>query len=98
MKTSLVIARAGYRVDPGRLAGAMPDRLALLRSRTPRMLDQLGALVSIESPSADTAAGAACARAVGDIGRQLLGADAGVVETADGDTHLRWRFATPTRV
>ena len=70
----------------------MADRLALLRSRTPQMLDQLGALVSIESPSADTAACADCARAVAELGRELLGDAAEVVEAADGHTHLRWRF------
>jgi glutamate carboxypeptidase len=77
----------------------MADRLAHLRARTPQMLDELGALVSVESPSADTAACAACASAVGELGRSVLGVAPEVVTAEDGHTHLLWRFGGgPTRV
>ena len=59
------------------------------------MLDELAALVSVESFSSDVAAGAACARTVAGLGRELLGGDAEVVTAADGHTHLRWRFGRP---
>ena len=62
------------------------------------MLDALGALVSVESPSVDVDACAACARAVAGLGRELLGDDPEVVVAGDGHTHLRWHFGTTTRV
>lgn len=77
----------------------MADRLAHFRSRTPQMLEQIGALVSVESPSPDTAACAACAGAVAEIGRSLLGVAPEVITAEDGHPHLLWRFGgTRTRV
>src|SRR5262252_8768548 len=72
----------------------MSDRLQCLRDETPQMLDELGALVSVESPSADVSACAACAQTVAGLGRELLGSAAEVITADDGHTHLRWRFGT----
>jgi len=48
------------------------DVLHELRSRRPQMIDDLGELVTVESPSADEAATAASAAAVAALGRRLL--------------------------
>ena len=77
------------------MAPATTDRLAALRARTPRMVEELGALVSVESPSADTGACAECARVVAEQGRELLGREPEVITADDGHTHLLWRFGTP---
>ena len=62
------------------------------------MLADLATLVAAESPSADTAATAACAEVVAELGVRLLGASPDRVVLA-GRTHLLWRFgAVPTRV
>jgi len=68
------------------------ERLALLRAQTQHMVEELGALTSVESPSSDVAACAACARTVAGLGRELLGADAEVIQASDGHTHLRWQI------
>ncbi|MFI9273703.1 M20/M25/M40 family metallo-hydrolase [Kitasatospora sp. NPDC052896] len=67
------------------------DRLAGLRRRTDRMVDELGRLVSTETPSEDLAACAAGAHVVSELGKELLGDPAEFVESA-GRTHLRWRW------
>lgn len=69
----------------------MPSVLEKLRSQTPAMLDALEALVSLESPSADRSATAACADAVAGLGTELLGA-APQRSVVEGHTHLHWRF------
>src|SRR5215467_13614797 len=76
----------------------MNDRLSHLHDQTQQMLDELGALVSIESPSSDAGACTACAQAVAGLGRELLGADAEMTLADDGHPHLRWRFGSTTRV
>jgi glutamate carboxypeptidase len=55
------------------------------------MLADLAILVAAESPSADTAATAACAEVVAELGVRLLGASPERVVLA-GRTHLRWHF------
>jgi glutamate carboxypeptidase len=57
------------------------------------LLADLATLVGVESPSADTAATAACAEVVADLGVRLTGAAPDRV-TLGGHTHLRWRFGT----
>ncbi|WP_203187355.1 M20 family metallopeptidase [Streptomyces pratensis] len=58
------------------------------------MLADLEALVRCESFSADHAALARSARAVGAMGARLLGAGPETI-VIDGVTHLRWAFGTP---
>ncbi|CAM5436708.1 M20 family metallopeptidase [Streptomyces atroolivaceus] len=60
----------------------------------PTMLADLEALVRCESFSADHAALARSARAVGAIGARLLGAGPETI-VVEGVTHLRWVFGTP---
>jgi glutamate carboxypeptidase len=57
------------------------------------MLADLAALVEVESPSADTAATAACAEVVAELGVRATGVAPDRL-TLDGNTHLRWRFGT----
>lgn len=61
------------------------------------MLDDLAALVEVESPSADVAATARCADVLAAIGSSRLGVEA---ERIDGGGHpaVAWRFGGPTRV
>lgn len=61
------------------------------------LLDDLGALVNCESPSADLAAVARSADVVAAIGRRLTGAEPERI-VLDGRTHLRWRFGAADRV
>ncbi|MFB9905672.1 M20 family metallopeptidase [Allokutzneria oryzae] len=61
------------------------------------MIEDLEALVSVESPSDDLAATAAGARAVASVGERLLGVPPEVI-VIDGRTHLRWSFGGPTKV
>jgi glutamate carboxypeptidase len=81
--------------------GALPAGPGLVERLTaalPAMVDDLGELVSCESPSADQDAVAASAKVVAELGRRLLGrAPERVV--IDGCTHLRWDFndRTPGR-
>ncbi|MCX4744336.1 M20/M25/M40 family metallo-hydrolase [Kitasatospora sp. NBC_01287] len=55
------------------------------------MVEQLGRLVSAETPSEDLAACAAGAQVVSGLGKEILGDPAEFVEV-DGRTHLRWRW------
>ena len=73
------------------------DRLAHLTSRLPRMVDDLGALVSVESPSEDVVACRAAVDAAAVLGAALLGERPEVVEVS-GRAHLRWRFGRAGRV
>ena len=60
------------------------------------MIEQLGALVSVESPSEDLAACATSAAAVRALAGELVG-DAGEVVEVEGRSHLRWSFGEPGR-
>jgi glutamate carboxypeptidase len=60
------------------------------------MVDDLAALVAVESPTADVAATTRAADAAAELGERLLGA-APERLVVDGHTHLRWQFG-PTRV
>lgn len=71
--------------------------LAELRTRTLQMIDDLAQVVAVESPSDDTTATAACADTVADLGERLLGSEADPV-SADGRTHLTWRFGDRAEV
>lgn len=71
-----------------------PDLVDSLRARLPEMLDAVEALVSIESPSADHDAVAACADRVAELGGKLLGEAPEVIPT-DGVASLRWTFGHP---
>ena len=55
------------------------------------LLDELAALVSCESPSADPAATTACAQVAAQIGTAMLGQPPEELQ-AGGRSHLRWRF------
>jgi glutamate carboxypeptidase len=66
-------------------------RLEALRSRTDEMVEQLGTLVSAETPSADLSACRAGARVLSDIARHVIG-DSGDVIDVDGRPHLHWRW------
>lgn len=68
-----------------------PGRLHDLRARTADMVDQLGRLVSAETPSDDLAACRAGAREVSAIGAEILGTPADFVEI-DGRINLGWRW------
>jgi len=57
------------------------------------MLDLVADLVGIESPSSNREATAACAAAVLDAGKDLLG-EPGEAVVVDGTTHVRWRFGS----
>jgi glutamate carboxypeptidase len=64
----------------------------------PAMVTDVGRLVGRESPSADPAAVARSATAVGALGAELMGAEPEFL-VADGCTHLRWRLGDgPRRV
>jgi glutamate carboxypeptidase len=65
-----------------------------------QMVADIGALVTVESPSADLAAVAACGEVVAGIGTRLLGA-APQRLVVEGRPHLRWRLGpddAPRRV
>ena len=64
---------------------------------TERMVDDLAALVEVESPSADVDACAACAHRLADLGADLLGQGPEWTWT-DGRPFLRWSFGGATRV
>ena len=51
----------------------MTDLLTELRSRTPRLVEDLAGLVAVESPSLDLTATAAAADAADDLVASLLG-------------------------
>lgn len=71
--------------------------LEKLRARTDRMVEDLAALVTAESPSVDLGATARCADVVDELGVTLLGRRAERV-VLGGRTHLRWTFGTRSRV
>lgn len=73
------------------------DRMALLTARLPRMVDELAALVAVESPSEDLAACRAVVEATAELGAGLLGRRPETLDV-DGRAHLRWRFDGPGRV
>lgn len=78
----------------------MPVTSDLLRRATqalPALLDDLGELISCESPSADLAAVARSADLVAEQGARLLGAAPERLERG-GVSHLRWRFGDRPRV
>jgi glutamate carboxypeptidase len=64
--------------------------VALMTARLPQILDDVAALVTCESPSADLAAVTASGDAVASVGSRLLGAKPDRV-VVDGRPHLRWR-------
>jgi glutamate carboxypeptidase len=75
-----------------------PGLVTRLTQALPDMLDDLGELVTCESPSADLAAVARSAQAVAALGRRLTGRSPEVID-ARGPTHLRWVFGrSPGRV
>jgi glutamate carboxypeptidase len=61
------------------------------------LLDDLAALVEVESPSSDPDACRACADVLIGIGKERLGVDAELID-AGGSPVVRWRFGGPTRV
>lgn len=74
-----------YRLDDGLLDD--------LRAATPAMVEDLAALVNVESPSSDLKATAACAAVVDEMASRYLGCEAERIEI-DGRVHLRWRFGS----
>jgi glutamate carboxypeptidase len=69
-----------------------------LLAAAPQMLDDLGELIGVESPSSDLDALARCADVVAALGERHLGRPPERVVTGDRP-HLRWRFgAGPPRV
>jgi glutamate carboxypeptidase len=71
--------------------------LANFRGKTDDMVADLAKLVSVESPSSDLDATAACADVVNEVANSHLG-QAGERVVVDGRTHLRWLFGGPTQV
>jgi glutamate carboxypeptidase len=61
------------------------------------LLDDLAALVEVESPSSDPAACIACADVLAAIGNERLGVAAERID-AGGSPAVVWRFGGPTRV
>jgi glutamate carboxypeptidase len=81
--------------SPGLTIGpALVDRLA---GALPGMLDDLGELVTCESPSADMDALARSARLVAALGQRLTGQPPEIIDAA-GPTHLKWVFGRPGRL
>lgn len=72
----------------------MQTARTVLRQQTPAMVDALGALVSVESPSTDALATADCAAEVARLGQSLLGSAPQWCHV-QGRDHLRWTFGTP---
>jgi len=85
-----VIERGVRQTGDGTLLEVMADRL-------PRMVEELAALVSIESPSEDLDALRLCANYLSTLGTTLLGFAPEVVER-DGRPHLLWIFGATPRV
>lgn len=80
---------------PGHLRQALPDDF---RQALPALIEDIGTLVTTESPSADLAAVAASADVVAALGAARLGVTPERID-AGGCTHLRWRLGTgPRRV
>ena len=74
-----------------------PGLLSALTALTTAMVDDLAALVEVETPSHDLVATARGADVVAGLGTTLLGTPPERIDT-DGRVHLRWRFGTTTRV
>jgi glutamate carboxypeptidase len=74
-----------------------PASVSDLVTRLPVMLEDLRALVTCESPSADRDAVARSAEVVAALGQRLTGVSPQRV-VIDGWTHLRWRFGEQPRV
>ncbi|HEY6788470.1 MAG TPA: M20/M25/M40 family metallo-hydrolase [Trebonia sp.] len=72
-------------------SGPREGLVATMASRLPQILDDIGELVTCESPSSDLAAVAASADVVARIGQRLTG-QAPERITIDGRSHLRWRL------
>lgn len=68
-----------------------------ITSASDDMLRSLRLLVEAESPSADLAATALCAKTTASLGEQLLGASPEFHEVR-GRTHLRWSFGEQTEI
>src|SRR4051794_18147206 len=75
----------------------MSALLSELRSRTPRLVDDLAGLVAVESPSLDLSATTAAADAADDLVAALLGSRCDRHEDA-GRVHLCWSGGGPARV
>jgi glutamate carboxypeptidase len=71
--------------------------LTALRDRTPLLVEQLEALVAIESPSLDLAATARAAEAANGLVGSLLGSRGEVLDDG-GRVHLRWSGGGTARV
>ena len=83
------------RSGPGDDESALVDRF---REALPDMLEQIGRLVSVESPSSDLEAVGRCADEVAEVGTAVLGLRPERL-VVDGCTHLRWRLGEgPSRV
>ncbi|MCW2765560.1 MAG: beta-lactamase [Nocardioides sp.] len=83
------------RADPGAEESALVGRF---RERLPAMVEEIGRLVSVESPSSDLGAVARSADEVAAVGTALLGIRPERV-VVHGCTHLRWRLGTgPSRI
>ena len=67
------------------------DRLHAMRGQTSAMLEQLAALVSVETPSEDLAACASGAAAVCELAAALI-QEPGERLEAGGRSHLRWKW------
>ncbi|HEX3961994.1 MAG TPA: M20/M25/M40 family metallo-hydrolase [Trebonia sp.] len=72
-------------------ADAKEGLIATMTARLAQILDDIGELVTCESPSSDLAAVAASADVVARIGQRLTG-QAPERITIDGRSHLRWRL------
>jgi glutamate carboxypeptidase len=75
-------------------ARVAPDLLDSLRASAPAMAEQLGDLVTAESPSDDLDLLARCADRVAGLGASLLGRDPERLN-AGGRFHLRWQLGRP---
>jgi glutamate carboxypeptidase len=71
--------------------------LDVLRARTPILLEQLEALVAVESPSTDLAATAQAAKRADELVTSLLGSSSELVDV-DGRVHLRWSGGGPAQL
>ncbi|MGW2847424.1 M20 family metallopeptidase [Streptomyces sp. NPDC001274] len=75
----------------------MSEIVTVLEAGLPGLLADIGELVRAESPSADLASVADCARVVAGLGTRLTGAAAEWVD-GSGRPALRWRFGSGDRV
>ncbi|WP_367435400.1 M20 family metallopeptidase [Streptomyces celluloflavus] len=75
----------------------MPGFATASAAALPRLIADIGDLVRAESPSADPAAVAACARVAAGIGTRLTGTAPEWLDSS-GRPQLRWRFGAGDRV